>query len=363
MAAKIAYGFMGLDHLFNTRVNEAGVSRVWSAVQESAQEHSRVVNAMLSGLATPTEQAQEQIELGNSGILQPIDEYGNPLPVKPSGSYQVAYPIYGGGTAWGDNRISRAMMTVEEANRNTIEAQNADANWIIYHLMAALLDNTAYTYEDKAHGAYKGLGNITIQPLANGDTVTYNNIGGGAATDDHYLAQANAISDTDNPFPIIYNELAHHPSNSADPEVVTFISSSLQDTTEGLAGFVERDDKAIQPGSQTARVVELVDRGYGDSYLGRVNRNHIVKWSRLPAGYMLSQAVNAGPVLKWREYPAAELKGLFAEGHSPDGNLQIQRLLRFGGAGVFNRVAAVVYQIGNATYQIPTGFNTPLQTN
>ena len=361
----IAYGFLGLEHLFNTRVSEAGVSRVWTAVQESAAEHSRVVNGMLSTFVTVTEQAKEQIELGNSGMLQPLDEWGNPKPVKPSGKYDVAYPIHGGGTAWGDNRVSRALLTVEEANRNTVEAQNADANWLIYHILASLLDNTTWDFEDKAQGSMRGLGTITIQPLANGDAVTYNAIGGGASTDDHYMAQAGSIADgaATNPFPLIYANLKEHPSNSARPEVVTYVDPGLVDDIKGLANFVGVDDMNVDPGTSAARIVGEIDRGFGDDVIGRVDKNWIVEWSRLPANYMIAHATNGGPVVKWREYPAAELKGLFPENHSPDGNLNIQRLIRYGGPGVFNRVGAVVYQIGNATYQIPTGYETPLQTN
>ena len=43
--------------------------------------------------------------LGSGGTLQPLDEWGNPLPVKDEGVYDVAFPIQGGGTAWGDNRV------------------------------------------------------------------------------------------------------------------------------------------------------------------------------------------------------------------------------------------------------------------
>jgi len=61
-----------------------------------------------------------------------------------------------------------------------------------------------------------------------------------------------------------------------------------------------------------------------------------------------------------REYEATELQGFFTETASPDGNLQEMRMLRMCGFGVSNRVGALVYQVGNGTYQIPTGYSTPL---
>jgi len=215
MANTVAYGFTGLQSLFTSRVSEVGVNRVWTAVQESADEYSRQVSGIMATMVERTTQAQEQVELPSSGTLQPLDEWGNPVPVKPAGNYQVAYPIQGGGTAWGTNRITRQLLTVEEANRFTLDAMRRDSDWMIRHILASLFDNVTWTFNDKVgpNGA-KGLGDITIQPLANGDTVTYVRRTGDAATDDHYLGQANAISDSDDPFPTIKTELSEHPSNS-----------------------------------------------------------------------------------------------------------------------------------------------------
>ena len=97
------------------------------------------------------------------GTLQPLDEWGNPLPVKDEGYYDVAFPIQRGGTAWGTNRESRAMMTVAEAQRFTLGALRRDADWMRRHFLAALFDNTTWTFQDDFKGAF------TVQPLANGD--------------------------------------------------------------------------------------------------------------------------------------------------------------------------------------------------
>lgn len=359
---KIAYGFVGLEHLFQTRVAQAGVARIWTAVQESAAEHTRQINALMGSMVERTVAAQEQYELPVSGVLQPLDEWGRPRPVKPQGSYQVGYPIRGGGFAWGGNRITNALLTVEEANRNTISAQAADANWLKYHLLAALLDNTAWTFHDETQGALKGLGDISIYPLANGDAVTYMRRDGSMAVDTHYYAQLAAIDDSNNPFPTIYAELNEHPSNQGGP-MVAYVASNLKTAIEGLTGFTEEPDPDVEQGSGTAVLVGSLDRGFGDQVLGKVNKMWIVEWGVLPDGYMIAHAQGGGPILKMREYPAAELQGLFPEQFTPDGNLTESRLLRFAGFGVANRIGAVVAQIGNATYQIPTGWSTPLVLN
>lgn len=355
----ISYGFVTLQDQFNQRVAEVGVERIWTAIDESAAEHNRVLTELMAAMIEETTSAQEQFELPGGGTLQPLDADGNPLPVKPSGSYQVAYPIQGAGTAWGSNRVSRAMMTVREANRLTVDAQEKDVNWLRRHILAAVLDNTSWTFVDEVGpDGSKGLGSITIQPLANGDSVVYTKKGGDTATDDHYGAQAAAIDDSNNPYDDIYSDLVEHPSNSGP--YVAYIASSLKSATQGLAGFVPVVDPDIAPGSGSDSLRSQISRGFGDEVLGKTDNMWIVEWNILPAGYILAHARGGGPVLKMREYAAPELQGFFREAHSPDGNHQEERMIRYAGFGCGNRIGAYVYYVGGASYVIPTGYATPL---
>lgn len=366
MANSTAYGFINLEHLFATRVSEVGTERVWTAVQQSAEEYTRTMNAMLGLFAERTTIAQEQNELPGDGTLQPLDEFGNPLPVAPSGNYQVAYPIQGGGTAWGDNRVSRELMTVEEANRHTFDALQRDADWMVRHMLSAIFTNTTWTYNDKsASGGYRGLGNITIQPLANGDAVEYVRRGAvAAATDTHYLAQLNAIDNSNNPFPTIKAELLEHPTNRGP--FVAYVPSGLADSIGALSEFVEIDDPDITYGTSNDTLPNSPGAimGPGDEVLGKTKSSNIwvVQWDALPANYMIAMAVGGtgGPMLKMREYPAAALQGFFPEMHSPDGNNAVTRMIRYAGFGGHNRVKGLVYRIGNASYAIPTGYTAPL---
>lgn len=361
MANTLAYGFVGMEHLLSSRVSKVGVSRIFDAIRVSAAEHTRQVNGLLGSMMEMTTIAQEQFELPGGGTLQPLDEFGNPLPMKPSGSYTVGYPIQGGGTAWGTNRVSRELLTVEEANRNTLEAMRQDADWVRRHALASIFDNVSWTFNDKvgANGA-AGLGNITIQPLCNGDTVTYVKVGGAAAVDTHHLAQAAAIADATNPFDTIRDELLEHPSNTGP--LVCYVASDLKATIEALTSFKEVNDNAIRLGADSDELVGAIDRGPGDEVVGYItgSRIWIVEWRALPSTYMICHARGGGPVIKMREYPSDALSGFFMENHSPDGNLALTRMLRYAGFGVANRVGAVVMRIGNASYAIPSGYDAPL---
>jgi hypothetical protein len=362
MANTLLYGFESLESLRSRRVSEVGVARVYDAIAESAAEYTRQVNGIMAAMVERTTIAQEQIELAGDGTLQPLDEFGNPIPVAPSGSYQVAYPIQGGGTAWGTNRVSRELMTVEEANRHTQDALRRDADWVSRHFLASVLDNGTWTYTDKIgpNGA-KGLGDITIQPLANNDAVTYNRRGGSnKATDNHYLGQANAISNSDNPFPTIREELEEHPSNGGP--IVCYIASDQRSAIEGLSTFIEVNDTNVNYGANENTLGGSVDVGPGDELLGYIKGENIfiVEWRSMPSGYIIGHATGAGPFVKMREYDASALQGFFPEQFSPDGNLNEMRMIRYAGFGVSMRVAACAMYIGNATYQVPAPYNAPL---
>lgn len=353
-----AYGFIGLQELYNQRVAQVGWQRIYDAVRDSAAEYNRVLNAMIDELAVRLTIAQEQFELPGSGTLQPLDEWGNPLPVVPSGSYKVGYPIQGAGHAWGTNRISRELLTVEEANRFTLDAMMRDSDWVIRHMLAALFDNATWTYNDKVGGnGGKGLGDVTIQPLANGDAVTYVRKGGTASTDTHHIAQAGAIADATNPFPTIYAELMEHPSNVGPVKV--YVPTANIAAVKGLANFVPVIDVDVTPAATARTLSATLDRGFGDEVLGKVDGCWVIAWGRLPTDYLIGHAAGV-PILGMREYDAPNLQGFFPETHSPDGNVIVNRMLRFAGFGVRNRVAAVVQRVSNGAYAIPTGYDAPL---
>ena len=362
MANLLNYGFLSLEDLYAQRVNTVGIDRVYGAVQDSVDEYNRVVNAMMNGMVERTTMVQEYIELPGGGTLQPLTPDGNPLPIVPSGQYTAGYPIHGAGTAWGTNRITREMLTVQEADRFTDDAFQKDADWRMRHLLAAILDETTWTFTDKYGGnGTKGLGALSVLPLANGDSVTYMRRGGSSSTDDHYLATASAIADNANPYTGIRAELIEHPTNTGP--FVAYVSSSLIATTAALSEFVELNDMdVLYDGEDNLPNAPASILGPGDEILGKLKSSNIwiVEWSRIPDGYIIAQALGAGPFVKMRELPVESLQGLFTEGFDVDGNHTGQRFLRWAGFGVANRVAAVVQQIGNGTYQIPSGYDAPL---
>lgn len=358
-ANSLAYGFVDLANLMNERAMQVGERVVLDAIRLSAEEHTRALNTMLNTFVERVTIGKDLVAQVGGGEMQPLDALGNPLPVAPVAPISVGYPLHGGGTAWANDRVSRAYMTVGDANKLTIEAMGRDVRTTRRHLLASVFDNVYWTYNDVA----LKLGNINVLPLANNDSQTYLRVGGDApTTDNHYLAQAAAISDVANPFPAIYTELSEHPGNGT--EIVCYCSSSLIASIEALADFVPVRDAFIQPAMTSATMIPGIDigriQGPGDIVSGRVSKCWITEWKALPAGYIIGHAMNAGPVVAMREHVPASLQGLIVENNSPDGNIVETRMLRYFGFGVKNRVGALVQLIGAGGYAIPTGYDAPL---
>lgn len=354
MPNQLAWGFISLQHLFDQRISALNADLIGNAIAQSVEAHQREVRELLNSVVTRTTRAQERYRLPGSATLQPVDEHGIPMPVRFGAFYDVGYPIQHGAISWGDNRITRELMTVGEANEYTTTMQAADYDWLRRHIMAAFLDNTSWVYEDDE------VGGVTVLPLANGDTQQYlvNNV---AAVDNHYLAQAGAITDAANPFPAMMNRLTEHAGNNGP--YVAYISASLQSSVENLANFVAVADPDIAVGIGNNRLGGVPDgvAAFGSEVIGKVDGFWIVLWNQLPSGYIVGLAQGApSSALAMREYPAASLQGLVQQDFSPDGNRMERRYFRDAGFGARNRTAAVIQQVGASPYVTPAGFATPL---
>lgn len=353
---EILYGFVGLESLFSEKLEDVNVEVVATAIQQSLDEHNRQVQAATGDMFAFTTEYKVRFQQPGAGTLQPLDEWGVPLPTRPSGYYDVAFPIHSAGDSFGANRVAAALQTVGDVNRHLADVLQRDANWIRRHMLAALLDNTTWSYDDPAHGT------LTIQPLAlASDGVKYLKRSGTLATDTHHLAQAAAVADATSPFSAIYSDLSEHPVNANAP-IVAYIPSNIVDDVTGLAAFTEIGDPDIQPGANTATVNGRIDRGWGDEVLGKVDKVWVVEAGILPDNYIVANARGAAPALWARQYPAASLQGLQRKEHDVNGNIMQSLFYRDLGFGAYNRVGAMVYfvEAGDTTYDIPTGYTNPL---
>lgn len=355
MANEVLWGFVQLADVFNENVNDVGIERVNRAIELTLEEHNRQLNALLNLFVERTEQFKTRFRSPVLSRLQPLDENGRALPIKPIGFYDTAYPLQDGGTAWGTNYKSSKKLTVADANRITQTLTLADMRWMRDHVLAALFTNVSWTHADPDHG------NLTIYGLANGDTTQYF-IQTGAefgATDTHYLFQAAAISDAADPIPTIVAEIEEHPENTGD--VIIMVPTNLKASVEGLTAFIEASDPNLRQGDS---ITQLTGR-LGVAVPGEVIGYHsagawIVHWKNLTSSYIVAVMTGGERPLRQREETVDSLKGFNKVGERNDHPFYESQYLRTAGFGGWNRVGAVVLLQGAGAYAVPTGYSSPM---
>ena len=157
-----------------------------------------------------TSNHQERYELAGGGELEEEGFLGAITgEVNRSGSWDVAYPIYqfGRGLGYDDISLSYLTMGQYEAAIQTILNQNNNTSFRL--ILKGLFKNTTTAFTDRIYGS------LTIQTLANGDSVVYPPKYGATseATENFYLAPnytEATISDTNDPIKAIRDTLEPH---------------------------------------------------------------------------------------------------------------------------------------------------------
>lgn len=201
---------------------------------------------------------------------------------------------------------------------------------------------------------------MSIEPLANGDTVTYPPVIGSEneATEDHYLVSgyaANAISDVNNPFKVIYEEAAHH-SNDAD--VAVFIHPDEKPEVESLTDFVPTADQRVADGATISRAANA-PQGLPGKVIGTCNDCWVVEWRWTPSGYLpFFDLAQPAPLIERVDPADTGLeRGLVLVARNQEFPLESSTYRDRVGFGAGNRLSGGVMQLtANPAYAVPTGY-------
>lgn len=343
-------------------VNNANQELIYTATQQyiamANEAAMRAVSTFVEPV--PTTNFKERYKLPMNGRMQKTTEETNALAVAQSGSWDVAYPLDNFSDAIARSDVDGAYMTPAEFQMHIdgviTRANNAKRHEILYRMF----NNTQDEVVDKRHGA------LTIEPLANGDSVTYPPVEGSdtEATENHYLETgyaATAISDTDNPFRTAADDLIHHGVNTTDDiPIAHFINPAEQPETEALTGFIEYVPPQIQRGADTDQVL-MPSRPLPGKVIGYIGgMGWVSVWNWIPANYMISVNLAAPQPLRMRVDPAETGLG--------SGGLQLLPEERYGqitynawrlrfGIGAANRLSGVVTEFGTGgTYTVPAAY-------
>ena len=352
------------DRVFNATTGQRAIYDV--AAAWVAERNAALDAALALFVGETTDEYSRRYKLPGGGYLQRRGSQGRPVAVKASGSWDVAFPLedFAAQMAWND--VDMAYMTVRELENhlNTVWVQNQ--NTVRFELIKALVNNTADTFSDPLHG------DLTIQPLANGDTVVYPPVLGASAeaTDDHYLESGylyTAISDVNDPYETMAGELEEHfDAPTGGGAIAVFQPASVTPYTTQLTNFVSVAKMGIQYGSTTDLAgpipAELMSIG---RVLGKMEDSGVwvVEWRYLPTAatpYLVGLHLNAAKPLVKRIDPADTGLGEGLQLVADDSEMPFSAAFwrhRLG-FGVGNRLNGVVLEMAaGGTFTIPTDYD------
>ena len=347
-------GISASDYQFARNIDQRlvyeAIARYVAAANDSAAA------AMSLFVQETTELASERYQLPGSGYLPERADGTNSPALKATGSWDVGYPIsdYGGQIANTD--IEMAYMTPAELERHVNNVVTAYSNTVRKAILTRLFKNTTNSYVGKS-------GTVTVQPLANGDSVVYPPVLGSVseATENHYIETNYAsasISDTNDPVVTIIDELEEHFGNrTGNSDILVFINQAQTAKIAGLTNFVDTPDLRVAEGTNTAVPTNLPANVPG-KVLGRHRSGAwVIEWRYIPANYLLGIHAEAEKPLKMRVDPAATglprgLAPVYGDEGRPIETMEWRA--RFG-FGVANRLNGVAVELGTGgSYTIPT---------
>ena len=353
------FGILGLNDTEFVFQATQGQAVIYTAIQEHLARVNEDVNSAISIFVSEMSgNHKERWKNPGGGFLQDLGQ--NPqaqaAAVKTTGGWDVAYPLTEYGAQIAQSRVTNAYMTVADLDRHVSGVVEQNVRTIRKLVQSALLFSSQETFVDINWGS------LAIEPLANGDTVTYPPVigSGSDATEDHYLesgyTSAN-ISDTNNPYVTIAADLNHHFGKSqGNDNIAVFINSAEVAVTQALTNFVEVTDRFVIPGTQTSRLTGLPTSHPG-RVIGRTDGCWVIEWDWMPSGYMLGIYLDADAPLKMRIDPAAVGLGSGLQLVAEDENYPIQssHWSHRTGFGAGNRLNGVAMELSTGgTYTDPT---------
>jgi hypothetical protein len=355
------FGLLNLSDSDRSFVSTIGQSVVYDAIQEQMARHNaEIARVTQAFIARQTEDFKWRYRLPGNMMLPEVSNSAPPPAVKAYGSWDVAFPIKGYGAQLGGNRVALAYMTVQELDKHLDSIMEADIRRIRWEILHRLLDNVQESWTDPIHGE------IDVEPLANGDTVTYPPVAGSSteATEDHYLASgytSGDISETNNPLVTVKNDLMHHFGGSVQggSNIAVFGGPTDMDNLEEnlTTSFQALSDRFIQEGMDTAQPINVPM--VPGIIRGRSNGVWCVEWRWMPDNYLLTVSLDEeAPLVERVDMAETGLpNGLALVAQTDYAPLESAHYRHRFGIGAANRLNGVVmYLDSGASYSVPSDY-------
>ena len=354
------FGALGVNDTERGFIATVGQAVVYDAIQKYLADVNAEVNSAMSIFVERTTSDHKlRYKLPGGGRLQRVNTQARPGAVKANGGWDVALPLESFGAMIAGGRVDWAYMTPADVERHLATITQQNLATVRFEILKALLNNTQRTFVDPLWGS------LSIEPLANGDSVVYPPALGSEteASDDHYLesnyAAAN-ISDTNDPYATIIAELEEHfGAPTGGSNLCVFINNAQVAKTQALTKFDAVNDRFLQMGANAN-----IPQGLPVNMPGRVLGRHtdgcwVVEWRFVPASYLVGVHLDAPKPLLMRVDPSdtglsAGLQLVAEDEEHPITSSHYEH--RFG-LGCGNRLNGVVMELGvGGSYSIPTGY-------
>lgn len=357
----VIYGALGLPENDRSLVSSIGEQVVYTAADEFIRRHNEdLATASNIFIETTVEDHKDYYKLPGGGRLQRIRNLSRAAAARAGGQWDVAFPLEEFGSVFEIDRKSYAMLTVQQLANELATQRTMDVSTIRWEVLAALFSNTTRSVVDEWPVSK---GTLTIQPLANGDSVYYPPLIGEDSDDfvqdNHYLASGYTsanISDTNNPFKAIREEIEEHfGTPTGYGNIVVFIHTDEVAVTEDLTDFIEATDIGISPGDDTDTINGMPNIPSSARLLGRVSGVWVAEWRYVPSGYLLGVDADSPAPTRMRvqraEYGLAQGFALVAEDERHP--IKTRHYEHDFGIGVGNRLNGVVMQLTAGSYTVP----------
>lgn len=356
------FGHLNLNDTDRVFQATTGQAVIYDAIADYVNRVNMDLQAATSAFVSGTTDAYKlRYKLPGGGRLQRRGLSGRPAAVKVTGQWDVAFPLEDFGAAVGGDDVSMAYMTMADLDRHISTVVTQNVNTYRFEMLKALFNNTQDTFTDPLWGS------LSIEPLANGDSVVYPPVLGSEteATDDHYIETnyaATAISDSNNPYETGVEELLEHFGESVGGDnVVAFINQAEAPETLDLTDFTAVEDSFIRSGDN----VSIPDRlpSVPGKIIGRMTGPGacwVSQWRWMPATYMLFVHLEEEAPLMVRTDPADTGLGTGLQMVATDEQYPVTESFwrhRFG-FGAANRLNGVMLELNTGgSYTIPSGYS------
>jgi hypothetical protein len=355
------YGALNLTDSDYAYVNTLGQQVIYDATLAVLGDHNAdLAAAEAVFIQGTTFDHVMKYKLPQSGMLQKQTSKVRTGFKKPGPGWDVGFPLDEWGTEIGWDRVQMAYTSLQQYNLTLEGVKRQDRNTRRRQMLAALFPSASYVYKDE------NWPDITVQPLANGDAVTYPPIIGSLAdtTANNYLVSGyigSAISDTSNPFPTIVNQLEQFfGTPTGGSNIAVFINNAETPYVQALTNFDPIGNRFVKYGANVSLVDETkFPAGLPGRVIGESDSALIVEWRWIPAGYMVAIHLDApAPLMRRIDPPAVGLgDGLQLIVEDMDEPIRSSGWSHRFGYGVANRLNAVIMQLAApGAYAAPAAY-------